>query len=63
MHNLSIKLALISVCLSMFFMFTFKSVALTKAASLLAKKVTAPATSHISPNLDKMYVLTIDLVW
>jgi hypothetical protein len=62
MHNLSIKLALISLFVN-FFVFTFKSVALTKAASLLAKKVTAPATSHISPNLDKMYVLTIDLVW
>merc|ERR1712027_181125 len=30
---------------------TFRSVALTKAASLLARKVTAPATSDISPNL------------
>ena len=42
-------------------MFTFKSVALTKAASLLAKKVTAPATSHISPNLDKCMFL--QLIW
>merc|ERR1719222_204675 len=36
---------------------TFRSVALIKAASRLARKVTAPATSAISPSLQLMWNL------
>ena len=51
---------------------TFRSVALTKAASRLARKVTAPATSAISPSLQDFTImispsvqlmLDLQLIW
>ena len=41
---------------------TFRSVALTKLASLLARKVTAAATSDISPSLGSTTVTTVTTV-